>query len=69
MPARKKAPAEKFITKFAPYYTPVVVALAVLLAAVPPLVVSGAAFSEWIYRAFNIFSDLLSMCIGDFCST
>lgn len=49
----KKAPAENFITKFACYYTPVVVGLAVLLAVLPPLVVSGAAFSEWIYRALT----------------
>ncbi|EGP5032632.1 cadmium-translocating P-type ATPase [Enterococcus faecium] len=49
----KKAPAENFITKFAHYYTPVVVGLAVLLAVLPPLVVSGAAFSEWIYRALT----------------
>ena len=52
MPA-VKAPAENFITKFARYYTPVVVGLAVLLAVLPPLVVSGAAFSEWIYRALT----------------
>ncbi|MDW3628929.1 MULTISPECIES: heavy metal translocating P-type ATPase [Enterococcus] len=49
----KKAPAENFITKFARYYTPVVVGLAILLAVLPPLVVSGAAFSEWIYRALT----------------
>ncbi|MDV7726657.1 heavy metal translocating P-type ATPase [Enterococcus faecium] len=49
----KKAPAENFITKFARYYAPVVVGLAVLLAVLPPLVVSGAAFSEWIYRALT----------------
>lgn len=49
----KKAPAENFITKFARYYTPVVVGLAVLLAVLPPLVVSRAAFSEWIYRALT----------------
>ncbi|GIO29352.1 MULTISPECIES: heavy metal translocating P-type ATPase [Paenibacillus] len=47
----KKAPTEKFITKFARYYTPVVVIVAVLLALVPPLVIQGAAFSDWIYRA------------------
>ncbi|HFU5903022.1 TPA: heavy metal translocating P-type ATPase [Enterococcus faecium] len=52
-PSSKKAPAENFITKFARYYTPVVVGLAVLLAVLPPLVVSGAAFSEWIYRALT----------------
>ncbi|MCK6016502.1 heavy metal translocating P-type ATPase [Enterococcus faecium] len=49
----KKAPAENFITKFARYYTPVVVGLAVLLAVLPPLVVSRAVFSEWIYRALT----------------
>ncbi len=48
----KKAPAENFITKFARYYTPVVVGLAVLLAVLPPIV-SGAAFSEWIYRSLT----------------
>lgn len=48
----KKAPAEKFITKFARYYTPIVVALAVLLATVPPLLFEGD-FSEWIYRALT----------------
>ncbi|SFM25057.1 Cd2+/Zn2+-exporting ATPase [Paenibacillus sp. 1_12] len=47
----KKAPTEKFITKFARYYTPVVVIVALLLAVVPPLVVNGATFSDWIYRA------------------
>lgn len=47
----KKAPTEKFITKFARYYTPVVVISAVLLAFIPPLVISDASFSEWIYRA------------------
>ncbi|BDP74232.1 zinc ABC transporter ATPase [Enterococcus faecium] len=49
----KKAPAENFITKFARSRRPVVVGLAVLLAVLPPLVVSGAAFSEWIYRALT----------------
>jgi Cd2+/Zn2+-exporting ATPase len=47
----KKAPTENFITKFARYYTPVVVFAAIALAFVPPLVIEGAAFSEWIYRA------------------
>lgn len=47
----KKAPTENFITKFARYYTPVVVIAALLLAVVPPLVVPGATFSQWIYRA------------------
>ena len=49
----KKAPAENFITKFARYYTPIVVSLALVLAVVPPLLISGAEFSEWIYRALT----------------
>ncbi|MDY8023573.1 heavy metal translocating P-type ATPase [Paenibacillus polymyxa] len=47
----KKAPTEKFITKFSRYYTPVVVIVALLLAVVPPLVVPGAHFADWVYRA------------------
>lgn len=47
----KKAPTENFITKFARYYTPVVVFAAVALAVIPPLVITGATFSEWINRA------------------
>ncbi|GHV79624.1 cadmium-translocating P-type ATPase [Spirochaetia bacterium] len=47
----KKAPIENFITKFARYYTPAVVAMALILAIVPPLLIPGAAFSEWINRA------------------
>lgn len=47
----RKAPTEKFITKFARYYTPVVVFAALALAIIPPLVITGATFSEWIYRA------------------
>ncbi len=46
----KKAPTEKFITKFAHYYTPVVVFGALALAVIPPLVIPGATFSDWIYR-------------------
>lgn len=46
-----KAKTENFITKFARAYTPIVVITAVLLAVVPPLVISGATFSDWIYRA------------------
>ena len=47
----KKAPTENFITKFARYYTPIVVIIAVLLASVPPLVWQGITFSQSIYRA------------------
>lgn len=48
--ASKKAKTENFITKFARYYTPCVVAAAVLLAVVPPLILSEP-FSGWINRA------------------
>jgi len=47
----KKSNSEQFITKFARYYTPVVVIIAVFLAIIPPLVTDGATFSDWIYRA------------------
>ena len=47
----KKSPTEKFITKFARYYTPVVVFSALALAIILPLVISGESFSPWISRA------------------
>jgi Cd2+/Zn2+-exporting ATPase len=47
----KKAPIENFITAFARYYTPAVVAMAAILAFIPPLLIPGAAFSDWINRA------------------
>lgn len=46
----RKAKTEQFITRFARYYTPMVVALAVLVALVPPLAF-GRAYTVWIYRA------------------
>ena len=46
----RKAKTEKFITRFAHYYTPAVVGLAVLIALVPPLAF-GEPFSKWVYRA------------------
>lgn len=49
--SNKKAPTEKFITKFARFYTPVVVIVATILAIVPPLLFTGATFSDWLYRA------------------
>lgn len=49
--AARKASTEKFITTFARYYTPAVVAVAAAIALVPPLVISDALFSTWIYRA------------------
>ncbi|MEH1941295.1 MAG: heavy metal translocating P-type ATPase [Nostoc sp.] len=47
----KKAETEKFITKFARYYTPIVVFTSLAVAILPPLFISGATSSEWIYRA------------------
>lgn len=47
----KKAAVENFITKFARYYTPLVVAAAAGLAVIPPLVLPGALWADWIYRA------------------
>ncbi len=47
----KKAKTEQFITKFARYYTPAVVFGAALLATFPPLLIPGATFSTWLYRA------------------
>jgi len=46
----RKAKTERFITKFARYYTPVVVGLAAVVAVIPPLI-TGDPFSEWFYRA------------------
>lgn len=48
----KKGKMENFITRFARYYTPVVVFAALALAVLPPLV-TGQAFSIWIYRALT----------------
>ena len=49
----KKSKSENFITKFAAYYTPIVVIIAVILAIVPPLIIPGAEFLDWIYRALS----------------
>lgn len=46
----KKAKVENFITKFARYYTPIVVIAAVILAVIPPLVLGGG-WADWIERA------------------
>ena len=51
--SNKKSKSENFITKFARYYTPIVVIIALFLALVPPLVIDGAIFSDWIYRALS----------------
>ncbi|HRM38435.1 MAG TPA: heavy metal translocating P-type ATPase, partial [Trichococcus flocculiformis] len=57
----RKAPTENFITKFARYYTPVVVIAAVLLAVLPPLLLPGESFQEWLYRA-SIFLVISCPC-------
>lgn len=49
----KKTTSEKFITKFAKYYTPIVVVLALLLACFPPLFFKNEPFTIWIYRALS----------------
>ncbi len=58
MQAAEKANAENFITKFARYYTPVVVIAAVLLAVIPPLFLgmnSLDVWSEWVRRALTFW--------------
>ena len=49
----KKSKSENFITKFARYYTPAVVIIAVVLAIVPPLIIEAASFQDWLYRALS----------------
>jgi Cd2+/Zn2+-exporting ATPase len=49
----KKSNSENFITKFAAVYTPIVVISALLLAVIPPLVIPGASFEQWLYRALT----------------
>ncbi len=51
--ASKKAPIEKFITRFARIYTPTVVVLAIMLAVVPMFIFNDAVFTEWLYRALT----------------
>ena len=49
----RKTHMEKFITKFARYYTPIVVGLAILLAIVPTIILGFDTFNEWLYRAMT----------------
>lgn len=52
--SNKKSKSENFITKFAKYYTPIVVIVAVLLAFVPPIILRDfSTFSDWLYRALS----------------
>ena len=49
----RKSKSENFISKFAKYYTPIVVILAVILAVIPPLIIKDALLSDWLYRALS----------------
>ena len=49
----KKSKSENFITKFARYYTPTVVIIAVILAILPPLIIKDTHFLDWLYRALS----------------
>ena len=49
----KKSKSENFITKFAKYYTPIVVVIAIFLAILPPAIIPGQNFNEWLYRALS----------------
>jgi len=51
--ASKKSKAESFITRFSRYYTPSVVAAAILIAFVPPVLFGFSGFSVWAYRALS----------------
>lgn len=51
--SNKKSKSENFITKFAKYYTPTVVIVAVALAILPPLILKEASFVDWLYRALS----------------
>lgn len=51
--ALHKAPLERFITRFAKVYTPSVVAMALILAFIPPMIIKDSSFYEWIYRALT----------------
>lgn len=50
--SEKKSKTEKFITRFAKIYTPIIVAVAVMVAVLPPLLSQGS-FNEWIYKAIS----------------
>lgn len=52
--ASRKAPTERFISRFAQVYTPIMVAIAAVVAFLPPLIVPGALLSEWVYRALVV---------------
>ncbi|UCD99653.1 MAG: cadmium-translocating P-type ATPase [Chloroflexota bacterium] len=49
--AARKAKTQKFITRFAQVYSPIMVGIALVVAVVPPLIIPGEIFSTWVYRA------------------
>lgn len=49
----RKSKSENFITKFARYYTPTVVIIALFIAILPPLLIKDASFTDWVYRALS----------------
>lgn len=51
--SNKKSKSENFITRFAKYYTPAVVIIAVILAVIPPIIIKDAVFTDWLYRALT----------------
>ena len=51
--SNKKSKSENFITKFAKYYTPMVVILAVMLAIIPQIILKDGSFTNWLYRALT----------------
>jgi Cd2+/Zn2+-exporting ATPase len=46
----RRAPSEQWVNSFAQIYTPTVLAIAIVIAVVPPLIAAGA-WSDWIYRS------------------
>ena len=52
--AARKAATEKLISRFAAVYTPIVVAVAALVAFLPPLIIPGASLVDWVYRALVV---------------
>lgn len=51
--SNKKSKSENFITKFAKYYTPIVVIIAVIIAIIPPIFLGWNTFADWLYRALS----------------